>query len=169
MPSAGRGWRRDARRGDCSSNQSARQSPGGPKPEASERGMRNAGTAELPGVRRDRMGPPLAALGLTSPRDFRGPIPNLCVNPSTAVAAARSPGNAARQPAVGRAYQSVAAALQGKAQFYSRDGVAHEAPLSLVWRVRKSARPACEPHASTRPAFPLGASLAQEPTPTSSK
>src|SRR3990172_5813061 len=104
-------------------NKSARQSPGGPNPEASERGMRKAGTAELPGVRRDRMGPPLAALGLTSPRPLRGPIPNLCVDTSMAVAAAHQPGDGARRLAGRRAYPPVAAAVQGRHSTTSLDGV----------------------------------------------
>ena len=56
---------------------------------ASERGMRRAGTAELPRVRRAWMGPPLAALGLMSPRTSRPPSRTAAPEPSKAVAGAR--------------------------------------------------------------------------------
>src|SRR5262245_28363912 len=46
----------------------------------------------------------------------------------------------------------------------SRDGVAHEAPLSKVWRDTRSARDRCEPHASTRARLEVGAPVARQPT-----
>ena len=51
----------------------------------------------------------------------------------------------------------------------SRDGVAHEAPLSKVWRDFRSARQRREPHASTRARLEVGAPVARQPTSPSAK
>src|SRR5581483_9635736 len=99
--------------------------------------MSSTGTAELPRARRAWMGPPPAALGSLSPRNVRGPIPNRCVDPSRTVADLGRRGPAGQGP--GSAYIVAARALSGRRSTTSRDGVAHEAPLSKVWRDLKSA------------------------------
>src|SRR6185436_19672267 len=122
--------------------------------------MRREGIAELPSARRAWMGPPLAALGLTSPRTCRGPLPNRCAQPSRAVLPVPpepcGPGSLVvcdreRRARVGPSTTS-------------RDGVAHEAPLSTVWRDFASARTQRELHASTRARLEVGAPVAQQPT-----
>jgi len=113
---------------------------------ASERGMRRAGIAELPGARRAWMGPPLAALGLMSPRTSAAPFPNRCARTSKAVAEDGRLGPTSPRLADLCAKGRL---MPERHSTTSRDGVAHEAPLSPVWRGPKSARVRYEPHAST--------------------
>ena len=58
--------------------------------------------------------------------------------------------------------------IPGRYSTTSRDGVAHEAPLSTVWRAFQSAL-TLEPHASTRARLPMDAPLARQPTSSSSE
>src|SRR5947207_1525336 len=120
---------------------------------ASERSMREADTAELPRARRAWMGPPPATLGLTLPRDFRGPHPEPLHQTSKAVAKLVRLGPSGPGLACGRVERRLA---RGRTSKTSRDGVAHEAPLSPLWRGPRSAR-RCELHASTRARLEVGA------------
>ena len=97
---------------------------------ASERGMREAGTAELPRARRAWMGPPPAVLGLTSPRHFAAPIPSRCTQTGKAAATHASRAHGPGVARLGARKQPI----PGRYSTTSRDGVAHEAPLSTVWR-----------------------------------
>jgi hypothetical protein len=51
----------------------------------------------------------------------------------------------------------------------SRDGVAHEAPLSPVWRGHRFPIRACAPHAAARSQLDVDAAMAREPTSPSPK
>ena len=128
-------------------------------------GMNRTRIAELPGVRRAWMGPPIATLGYVFPRDDRGPVPNRCAQSKRSVTTARQ---RLSKPLAG--WVSVCprrAARSLRPGIPSRDGVAHEAPLSTVWRAFRSAHP--EPHASTRARLPMDAPLARQPTSSSSE
>src|SRR5437016_5644298 len=127
--------------------------------------MRRAGIAELPRARRAWMGPPLAALGLTSPRTSRGPLPNRCAQASrTVLLAPPEPCGPGTQFVCDEERSA-----RVRHSTTSRDGVAHEAPLSTVWRDFGSACAQRELHASTRARLEVGAPVAQQPTPPSPK
>jgi len=98
---------------------------------------------------------------LSDPRTRRGPIPNRWKQPSTTVAI----GTAGPD----RPGQGLVAWQRGFSPALPDDGVAHEAPLSPVWRVYKFAEPKGQPHASTRARFQMGAPVARQPTPSSAK
>ena len=128
------------------------------------RGCVKARTAELPRVRRAWMGPPLAALGLSSPRTIAAPIPNRCAQN------AKLPNHALRAYRPGPCVPAcVGSPPENRCSTTSGDGVAHEAPLSTVWRGFRLARAQREPHASTRARLENGAPVAQLPTSPSSK
>lgn len=133
---------------------------------ASERGCVTSRTAELPGARRAWMGPPLAALGLSLPRDLPRSHPKPLRPSEHAVATMRPSGRSAEVRALMR---PTPACARDRRSTTSRDGVAHEAPLSTVWRVYRSARAQREPHASTRARLENGAPVAQRPTSPSSE
>jgi hypothetical protein len=94
------------------------------------------------------MGPPLATFGLLSPRQIRGPIPNRWAHPSGAATTLKTP--LAWWRLIGREFGNT-----------SRDGVAHEAPLSTVWRVCDLAATEHQTHTFTATRMDLGAPLAQ--------
>jgi hypothetical protein len=164
-PSAGleRGWGSRAQEGQTPGQMSARHDARGrqslPRLEREPvQGMNRTRNAELPGVRRARMGPPIAAPGSVLPRMCRGPVPNRCAQSQRSVTTARLRPASRAAGWVGVCPRMTAHRLWLSTT--SRDGVAHEAPLSTVWRVFQSAH-ICEPHASTRARFPLGAPLAR--------
>jgi hypothetical protein len=111
--------------------------------------MRKTGTAELPGARRTWMGPPLAALGFLRARARRVPVPNRCVRSRRTAAMMRLEPSCSRARMLARHPHRFVSACRRRHSTTSRDGVAHEAPLSTVWRVFESARQRNEPHAST--------------------
>jgi hypothetical protein len=129
-------------------------------------GMNRTRIAELPGVRRAWMGPPIVALGSVFPRQRRGPIPNRRAqsNRSVTTACQRPPSRAAGPVEVCPRRTD----RRLRPGTTSRDGVAHEAPLSTVWRAFRSAL-TLEPHAATRARFPMDAPLARQPTSSSSE
>jgi hypothetical protein len=90
--------------------------------------------------------------------DCRGPLPNRCV----ATSEGRRPRVLASGP--GARASSQRRLITEPRSMTSRDGVAHEAPLSKVWRDPRSARDRCEPHASTRARLEVGAPVARQPT-----
>jgi hypothetical protein len=111
--------------------------------------MRKTGTAELPRARRTWMGPPLAALGFLRARARRVPVPNRCVRSRRTAAMMRLEPSCSRARVLARHPHRSVSACRWRHSTTSRDGVAHEAPLSTVWRVFESARQRNEPHAST--------------------
>src|SRR5262245_2896821 len=127
--------------------------------------MRRADIAELPGARRAWMGPPSAALGLKLPRTPCGPLQNRCAHPTKPFALRlREPLDSERE-----LYATRSGLAHVRHSTTSRDGVAHEAPLSTVWRLFGSARARCAVNAATRARLEVGAPVAQHPTTPSPK